>query len=52
MKIGPGALAPVRGGFTPFSGGGLVKIGLTKKTHEQIVLRIERSTIVLLFIYA
>ena len=47
MKIGPWVLFPVRGAKTPFLGGGLVNIGLTKKTHEQIVLRIQRSTIVL-----
>ena len=38
MNIEPGVLAPVKGVFAPLSGGGLVNIGLTKKTHEQIVL--------------
>ena len=52
MNIEPGVLAPGVLAPAPLSGGGLVNIGLTKKTHEQIVLIIQRSTIVLLSIIA
>ena len=34
MNIEPGVLAPVRGAKPPFSGGGLVNIGLTKKNRR------------------
>ena len=52
MKIDISLGVTVRGAKTPISGEGLVNIGLTKNTHEQIVLIFQRSTIVILCIIA
>ena len=47
----PICMLPLGAPNPPFWGG-LVNIGLTKKTHEPIHFLIERSTIVILFIIA